>query len=107
MKIPTNSIKEMVTDKVVEFVFFQHNQLWYRTECNFMFPVPIDDTGDGAFQRTDKAIYFMRYIRKHIQYLKDAQNEQATHGSWFIIEWCTWNTQIQEVPQTTVYKARS
>jgi len=31
-----------------------------------MFPVPIDDTGDGTFLNEDKAMLFMRYIRKQL-----------------------------------------
>jgi hypothetical protein len=35
----------------------------------FEFPVPIDDTGTGVFLANDKAIIFMRWIRKHLAYL--------------------------------------
>ena len=71
------NLKDMVSgDKQVFFRYYQHGQLWYQTECEFMFPVPIDDTGDGQFICIDKAIYFMRYIRKHIKYLEDAKKTQ-------------------------------
>ena len=33
---------------------------------------PIEDTGDGKFKFEDKAIYFMRYIRK---YMKEIEKE--------------------------------
>lgn len=43
----------------------------YKTECGFMFPVPIDDTGDGTFLSKDKAMMFMRYIRKQLQLIDE------------------------------------
>jgi hypothetical protein len=62
------NIKEMVKDnKQVTFEFYRKSELWYKTECGFMFPVPIKDCGDGTFLPKDKAMMFMRYIRKQIQ----------------------------------------
>jgi hypothetical protein len=57
-------------------------ELWYTTETGFEFPVPIGDCGDGTFLSEDKAILFMRYIRKHIAYLEDAKraHNQAAKG---------------------------
>ena len=58
----------MVKDnKKVKFVRYQKKELWYVTECGFEFPVPIEDCGDGTFQDEDKAMFFMRYIRKHLE----------------------------------------
>jgi len=65
------SIKDMVKDnKKVTFLFYKQNELWYKTEDGFQFPVPIDDAGDGVFLNEDKALLFMRYIRKHIAYIE-------------------------------------
>lgn len=61
------NIKEMVKDKKVRFTFYRTGELFYKTECGFEFPVPIHDTGSGIFKAEDKAILFMRYIRKHIE----------------------------------------
>jgi hypothetical protein len=61
------NIKDMVKgNKTVKFKFYRKEELFYETECGFLFPVPISDTGDGQFNDVDKAMYFMRYIRKHI-----------------------------------------
>jgi len=60
------SIKEMVKDKRVYFLFYKEKELWYETENGFKFPVPIDDVGTASMNRTDKAILFMRWIRKHL-----------------------------------------
>jgi hypothetical protein len=81
--INMNSIKDMVKDgKKVKFMFYKQNELWYTTECGFEFPVPIEDCGDGVFLVEDKAMLFMRYIRKHIKYLEDAKKE-ATNPADF------------------------
>lgn len=62
------TIKDMVKDgKKVSFKFYRQKELWYVTEDGFEFPVPIDDAGDGVFLNEDKAMLFMRYIRKHLE----------------------------------------
>ncbi|NQT61601.1 MAG: hypothetical protein HQ556_01470 [Candidatus Marinimicrobia bacterium] len=52
--------------------------MWYITDSGFEFPVPVGDraeVGNATFLAEDKAIYFMIYIRKYIQFLKDARME--------------------------------
>jgi len=82
------SIKDLVKDNKVRFTYYRKGELWYevikpcyRTDDNreesweeiykwepiFTFPVPIDDTGEGQFNAEDKAILFMRYIRKELE----------------------------------------
>ena len=63
------NIKNMVKNKVVRFCFYRDGELWYTTECGFQFPVPINDTGNAIFKSEDKAILFMRWIRKHLEML--------------------------------------
>ena len=63
-----SQIKDMVKDKKkVQFQYYLDHNLWYKTECGFEFPVPISDTGNGIFLAEDKAILFMRYIRKELE----------------------------------------
>ena len=70
------NIKDMVKDKTVTFIYYREKELWYTTECGFEFPVPIWDTEGAAMKAQDKAIYFMRWIRKYIAALKaETQNE--------------------------------
>lgn len=57
------SIKNYVTGKV-KFLYYRKGELYYQCENGFIFPVPIDDTGDASFNSDDKAILFMRWIRK-------------------------------------------
>lgn len=38
------NLKDMVKDnKRVYFDFYRQGELWYKTECGFHFPVPIED----------------------------------------------------------------
>ena len=74
------SIKDMVANgRKVRFTHYKSGELWYVTECGFEFPVPIADTGDGVFLAEDKALLFMRYIRKHKDLLEQARAE--AHGA--------------------------
>jgi len=77
------NIKEMIAEgRKVRFLHYKLRELWYVTETGFEFPVPIDDCGDGTFLAEDKAILFMRYIRRHVAYLEDARRSQnqGTNG---------------------------
>lgn len=70
----SSSVKDMVKDgKQVTFSFYKGKELWYSTECGFEFPVPIEDAGDATFLAKDKAMLFMRYIRKHLAMLEEAR----------------------------------
>jgi len=72
----TRTIKEMVENKQkVRFRFYRDGQLWYATECGFEFPVPISEAGTATFLAEDKAILFMRYIRKHMEFLKNSMDQ--------------------------------
>jgi hypothetical protein len=64
------TIKEMVKDKVVRFKYYRDGDLWYETQDGFEFSVPISDTGTGTFQAEDKAILYMRWIRKRMDEIK-------------------------------------
>lgn len=61
------TLKEIIKDNVVNFYFYRAGNLFYSItveDKTYMFPVPIEDIGDATFLKTDKAIIFMRYIRK-------------------------------------------
>jgi len=65
------SIKDMVKDNTVHFSHYKDGELWYRLEYDdgkiFDFPVPTDDVGNATMLVQDKALLFMRYIRKHLK----------------------------------------
>lgn len=50
--------------KVVNFSHYFEGELWYETEDGTKFPVPIDDLGTATVTKTEKALLFMRYMRK-------------------------------------------
>ncbi len=73
------NLKDMVKQgQKVSIRFYSRGSLWYITDSGFEFPVPVNDrteVGNATFLAEDKAIYFMRYIRKHIKFLEDAREE--------------------------------
>lgn len=70
------SIKKHIEGKV-HFLRYRAKELWYETDSGLEFPVPIDDTGDATFLNEDKAILFMRYIRKHLASIEEAKAEHV------------------------------
>jgi len=81
------NIKEIVRDdNVAEFEHYFDGALYYKVmwtdgALNFQqltFPVPIEDIGNATFSRTEKALLMMRYIRKHLKTLEEA--EEAKDG---------------------------
>lgn len=73
MELP--KLKDLVKDKKVFFHFYREGELWYITEDGFEFPIPPDDMRGAIFRREDKAIIFMRFIRKHLTWLKECIDE--------------------------------
>ncbi len=71
-----SKLLHMVKNKNVKFSHYKENELWYSTECGFMFPVPVSDTGNAEFKNEDKATFFMRWIRKHLEMI-EAEKVQA------------------------------
>lgn len=61
-----HTLKDHVRGQVTFTHYFDGN-LWYKTETDFSFPVPVSDIGTATFNATDKAMLFMRYIRKHME----------------------------------------
>lgn len=63
-----STIKDLVSlGKKVNFVMYRKGELHYRTDDGFNFVVPIEDCGDGVFLNEDRAMLFMRYIRKQLE----------------------------------------
>jgi hypothetical protein len=68
------TIKEIIKDNHVKFREYRKGILYYQIVIMndislddaglYTFPVPLDDCGDATFKASDKAILFMRYIRK-------------------------------------------
>ncbi len=80
------NIKDLVAKaNIVSFLHYRKGELMYQvmqpTQIGdelefapiFTFPVPISDCADGTFKATDRAITFMRYIRKQLEAI-EAEN---------------------------------
>lgn len=58
-------VKRAVSEnRRVRFVHFHDGNLWYVTEFQELFPVPVSDLGTATAHAEDKALLFMRYMRK-------------------------------------------
>lgn len=55
---------ELVKGKKVRFKYCRDASLWYETDDGFLFPVPINETGTATFNAEERAILFIRWIRK-------------------------------------------
>jgi hypothetical protein len=77
---PVWTVKELVTGTRVQFMFYRQGELWYEViGRNFAFPVPITDADGATFNREDKAILFMRYIRKQLEALAAERTIRRIH----------------------------
>lgn len=71
------NIRTMVAGKKVHFVSYREGNFIYRTDDGFEFPVPLSDVGNATLLATDKALMFMRYIRKHVETIE--YSNKVTH----------------------------
>ena len=70
----TVNMTDLVRDnKVVRFVYFRDNEFWYKHQDGFLFPVSLQEatTGRATFLAEDKAIYFMRWMKKYVEACKN------------------------------------
>ena len=65
--------------QMAEFVGCDGNYLRYEVS-GVEFPVPLQDTKQGYFGRTVKAISLMRWIRKHVDNLRLAEAAEESVG---------------------------
>jgi hypothetical protein len=70
----STTLKDIVKDNTVKFQYYKDREFWYKVNYGeneeLIFPVPIDDVGDATMMKEDKAIMFMRYIRKYLSTLE-------------------------------------
>jgi hypothetical protein len=69
------TLKDMVKDNTVRFEHYKDKELWYKLSHGDneekIFPVTIDDVGTATLMKEDKALYFMRYIRKYLKIIEE------------------------------------
>jgi hypothetical protein len=73
----TPKLIDLVKNQQVHFQYYRDKELWYVTDSGFLFPVPIGDAGTATFLKEDKAILFMRYIRKYKEEMDKEHNIAA------------------------------
>lgn len=60
-------ITDIIKGNKVTFAYYRQGYFYMDitySGINYRFPVPREDLGDATVKATDKAIYYMRYIRK-------------------------------------------
>ena len=66
------NITELVKNKRAGFVHYRDGNFIYETEDGFQFPVPLADIGTATLLAEDKALFFMRWIRRHLETMEVA-----------------------------------
>jgi len=66
------NITNLVKNKTVRFLHYRDGNFIYATEDGFQFPVPLADIGTATLLAEDKALFFMRWIRRHIEVMEPA-----------------------------------
>lgn len=64
------NIKDIVKNNTATFNFYRQGVMYYEVTYNdqeYMFPVPLSDIGDATLNVADRAIFFMRWIRKALE----------------------------------------
>jgi hypothetical protein len=76
MNLP--KLTDMVSaDKKVYYSFYRDGELWYKAENGFEFPVPKEDMKGALFMWCDRSVFFMRFIRKHLEFLEESMKSEG------------------------------
>lgn len=60
------SIKDIVKDNNAHFESYRNGYFHYVTDGGFEFRIPLDDVDGVTLNKEDKAIFFMRWIKKEL-----------------------------------------
>jgi hypothetical protein len=66
------NITELVKNKKAHFIHYREGHFIYETEDGFQFPVPLIDIGTATLLAEDKALFFMRWIRRQLEIVEQA-----------------------------------
>ena len=67
------NITELVKNKKAHFVHYREGHFIYETDDGFQFPVPLTDIGTATLLAEDKALFFMRWIRRQLETIEQAK----------------------------------
>lgn len=62
-------LKNLIKNRKVKFEFYRSGIMYYNVlteDAIYRFPVPLNDIGEATLLNEDKAVLFMRWIRKAI-----------------------------------------
>jgi len=65
------NIKPLIKNQCAHFEFYRDGSLFYKTDNGFQFPIPLSDAGAATINKSEKAIFLMRYIRKHLEIIEE------------------------------------
>ena len=74
--LPKLPLLQMVKNKQVVFDCYRDGNLWYRTEDGWLFPISVEEAKGGTFLPKHKAIFLMRWMRRHIEKLKETEESK-------------------------------
>lgn len=57
------------------FSCYRDGNLWYVTEKGFEFPIPVSDLQGTQVKSVEKAIFLLRWMRRHADIINEAANE--------------------------------
>jgi hypothetical protein len=65
--------------QMVHFEYFRDEEFWYRTDKGLLFPIALKEamTGRPTLPGNDKAIYYMRWIKRYVEACKQDPTEAA------------------------------
>ena len=66
------NVKECIAGNAT-FLCYRNSMLWYTCANGFEVPIPITDVGDTTFNKVEKGIMLMRWIRKHLALIDSAE----------------------------------
>ena len=67
------NITNLVKNKNAHFVRFREGNFIYETDDGFQFPIPLTEIGNATLQAEDKALFFMRWIRRQTEVMKASE----------------------------------
>jgi hypothetical protein len=63
-------IKKIITkDNMAKFLYYRHGHLYYSIDTDgmtYIFPVDLGSVGDATFNKTEKSVMMMKYVRAAI-----------------------------------------
>ena len=67
------NITSLVKGKTARFVRYREGHFIYETEDGFQFPVPLAEIGTATLLAEDRALFFTRWIRRHLELIESAK----------------------------------